>query len=238
MFVAFKMNDLLKVVTVTNDTFIISIAVVSKPWLDTLPPDLQKIVIDTGAAVQAKTQAMGGRFHQETGEMTGPALGGTVHTLPADDLAQMKTLLDPVGDARDQGSAGRARHAANGPRRRREELTTGMREILLRGAAALMAVLRVAAGAMLIASVGINFANIIGRYFFSVSLSWAEEAMLFLMIGCVFLGAGRSAGWAAISAWTSSSRCCRRGARKAFELFSDLVTIATCVRWRSSPGRS
>src|SRR5262249_56005111 len=57
VFVAFKMNDLLKVVTVTNDTFIISIAVVSKPWLDTLPADLQKAVIDAGAAVQGKTQA-------------------------------------------------------------------------------------------------------------------------------------------------------------------------------------
>ena len=53
-----------------------------------------------------------------------------------------------------------------------------------------MTVLRVAAGAMLIASVGINFANIIGRYVFSVSITWAEEAMLFLTIGSVFLAAG------------------------------------------------
>src|ERR1700691_1557209 len=51
VFVAFKMNDLLKVVTVTNDTFIISIAVVSKPWLDKLPADLQKIVIDSRSAI-------------------------------------------------------------------------------------------------------------------------------------------------------------------------------------------
>ena len=57
-----------------------------------------------------------------------------------------------------------------------------------------MTALRIAAGAMLVASVGINFANIIGRYFLSVSLSWAEEAMLFLMIGCVFLAAG-PVGW-------------------------------------------
>jgi TRAP-type C4-dicarboxylate transport system permease small subunit len=40
----------------------------------------------------------------------------------------------------------------------------------------------------LMASVGINFINIIGRYFFSVSLPWAEEMMLFLMVGCVFTG--------------------------------------------------
>ena len=57
VFVAFKMNDLLKTITVTNDTFINSIVVVSKVWLDTLPPDLQKVVIDSGAPVQAKTQA-------------------------------------------------------------------------------------------------------------------------------------------------------------------------------------
>ena len=102
-------------------------------------------------------------------------------------------------------------------------------EILRRSAIALMAVLRVAAGAMLIASVGINFANIIGRYFLSVSLSWAEEVMLFLMIGCVFLAAG-PVGWmgrnirmdVVVSALPPRLRA-------GFEIFSDLVTIATCI---------
>src|ERR1700730_9466005 len=104
-----------------------------------------------------------------------------------------------------------------------------MIDIMLRGATALMAVLRVAAGLMLVASVAINFANIIGRYFLSVSLSWAEEAMLFLMIGAVFLGAA-PVGWL--------GRHIRMdvivsllppGPRKIFEVFADLVTIATCV---------
>ncbi|MGH6671911.1 MAG: TRAP transporter small permease [Xanthobacteraceae bacterium] len=40
----------------------------------------------------------------------------------------------------------------------------------------------------LAASVTINFINIVGRYVFSVSLPWAEEIMLFLMVGCVFTG--------------------------------------------------
>jgi TRAP-type C4-dicarboxylate transport system permease small subunit len=104
-----------------------------------------------------------------------------------------------------------------------------MINILRRSANALMAALRVAAGAMLIISIGINFANIIGRYVFSVSISWAEEAMLFLMIGCVFLGAP-PVGWlgrhirmdVAVSILPA-------GARKLLELFSDLVTIATCI---------
>jgi TRAP-type C4-dicarboxylate transport system permease small subunit len=104
-----------------------------------------------------------------------------------------------------------------------------MRETLRRSAVALVTVLRAAAGAMLIASVGINFANIIGRYFFRVSLSWAEEAMLFLMIGCVFLGAG-PVGWMGrhIRMDVVVSMLPPR-ARRAFDLFSDLVTIATCL---------
>jgi TRAP-type C4-dicarboxylate transport system permease small subunit len=104
-----------------------------------------------------------------------------------------------------------------------------MRESLRRGAAALVAMLRIAAGAMLVASVGINFANIIGRYFFRVSLSWAEEAMLFLMIGCVFLGAA-PVGWMGrhIRMDVVVSLLPPR-LRNAFEIFSDLVTIATCV---------
>src|SRR5580704_11548693 len=104
-----------------------------------------------------------------------------------------------------------------------------MRNVLLRGAHALIAVLRIAAGTMLIASVAINFANIIGRYFLSVSLSWAEEAMLFLMIGSVFLAAP-PVGWLGrhIRMDVVVSLLPPR-LREIFEIFSDLVTIATCI---------
>jgi TRAP-type C4-dicarboxylate transport system permease small subunit len=63
-----------------------------------------------------------------------------------------------------------------------------MIEAVLKGVRWLLTLTRAAAGIFLIASVAINFANIIGRYFFSVSLPWAEEIMLFLMVGCVFTG--------------------------------------------------
>jgi TRAP-type C4-dicarboxylate transport system substrate-binding protein len=102
VFVSFKMNDLLKVVTVTNDTFIISIAVVSKPWLDTLPADLQKVVLDAGAAVQSKAQAWEVDFTNKLAS-DWTALGGTVQMLPSEDLTRMKTLLDPVGDEATKG---------------------------------------------------------------------------------------------------------------------------------------
>jgi TRAP-type C4-dicarboxylate transport system permease small subunit len=61
---------------------------------------------------------------------------------------------------------------------------------LLRGARAAVAVLRVLAGILLLASVALNFTNVLGRYFFSDSIYWAEEIMLYLMVGCVFLGNG------------------------------------------------
>jgi C4-dicarboxylate transporter DctQ subunit len=104
-----------------------------------------------------------------------------------------------------------------------------MRNIFMRGVDALLAVLRTAAGIMLVASVGINFFNIIGRYVFSISISWAEEAMLFLMIGCVFLGAGPVGYLGRHIRMDVVVLALPPRARKFFEIFSDLVTIATCV---------
>ena len=97
VFVAFKMNDLIKTITITNDTYINSIAVVSKAWLDTLPPDLQKMVIDTAVPVQAKTQSWEFDFNKKL-EGDWAALGGNVHRFSADDQAKLKTLLAPVAD--------------------------------------------------------------------------------------------------------------------------------------------
>jgi TRAP-type C4-dicarboxylate transport system permease small subunit len=57
-----------------------------------------------------------------------------------------------------------------------------------RAVAEVLAFTRSVSAICLMASVLINFANIIGRYFFSISIPWAEEIMLFLMVGCVFTG--------------------------------------------------
>lgn len=97
VFVSMKMNDLLKVITRTNDTFIVGIAVVSKTWLDSLPPDLQKIVVDTGQQLQGKAQDWNTQFIAQLTQQWS-SVGGSLHMLSADDLAKMKTLLDPVGD--------------------------------------------------------------------------------------------------------------------------------------------
>jgi TRAP-type C4-dicarboxylate transport system permease small subunit len=63
-----------------------------------------------------------------------------------------------------------------------------MIEAVHKGIQRLLEITRTASAICLIGSVAINFANIVGRYFFSVSIPWAEEIMLFLMVGCVFTG--------------------------------------------------
>jgi TRAP-type C4-dicarboxylate transport system permease small subunit len=65
-----------------------------------------------------------------------------------------------------------------------------MTDQFLRGVRALVSVLRILAGVLLVASIALNFANVIGRYFFNMSIFWAEEVMLYLMVACVFLGNG------------------------------------------------
>jgi TRAP-type C4-dicarboxylate transport system permease small subunit len=65
-----------------------------------------------------------------------------------------------------------------------------MAETVLRGVRGLVAILRGIAAILLVLSVALNFANVVGRYCFGFSIYWAEEVMLFLMVGCVFLGNG------------------------------------------------
>src|SRR6516164_1044396 len=102
-----------------------------------------------------------------------------------------------------------------------DHITTGVRRLL--------AVTRAAAALFLITSVAINFVNIVGRYFFSVSIPWAEEIMLFLMVGCVFTGCcavaweGRQIRMDVVVGLLPAK------ARDLFALMSELALIATAV---------
>lgn len=54
IYVNFKFQKLGTVLTQTDDTLLISTGLVSKKWLDGLPGDLRKIVLDEGKKVQAR----------------------------------------------------------------------------------------------------------------------------------------------------------------------------------------
>jgi TRAP-type C4-dicarboxylate transport system permease small subunit len=60
----------------------------------------------------------------------------------------------------------------------------------VRGVDAIMGVVRAVIGGLLVISVLLNLANVIGRKFLSAPIVGAEEVMSFLMIAVVFLGAG------------------------------------------------
>lgn len=52
-----------------------------------------------------------------------------------------------------------------------------------------LGVIRAVLGALILAGVGINFANVVGRYVFLKPIIWAEEVLVFIMVWCVMLGA-------------------------------------------------
>ena len=104
-----------------------------------------------------------------------------------------------------------------------------MMDGLVKGVRWLLMVTRTISGICLLASVAINFVNIIGRYFFSVSIPWAEEIMLFLMVGCVFTGCcavaweGRQIRMDVVVTMLPDK------VRDFFALLSELVMIATAA---------
>lgn len=104
-----------------------------------------------------------------------------------------------------------------------------MIESIVTGVRWLLAVTRSLAGICLLGSVAINFANIIGRYFFAVSIPWAEEIMLFLMVGCVFTGCcavawdGRQIRMDVVVSMLPAK------VRDLLNLLSELVLIGTAV---------
>ena len=52
-----------------------------------------------------------------------------------------------------------------------------------------LGMIRAALGALILVGVGINFANVVGRYVFLKPIIWAEEILVFIMVWCVMLGA-------------------------------------------------
>ena len=100
---------------------------------------------------------------------------------------------------------------------------------VIKGVRWLLALTRAAAAIFLITSVAINFANIIGRYFFSISIPWAEEIMLFLMVGCVFTGCCAVAWEGRQIRMDVVVNMLPPQLRELVNVFSELVLIATAI---------
>ncbi len=82
---------------------------------------------------------------------------------------------------------------------------------------------------LMLIAVALNFANIVGRYVFFRPIASAEEIMLFLTVGTVFLG-NSVVGWEGKQLRMDVLlHAMPDGVRRAFEVAADVTMIAVCV---------
>jgi TRAP-type C4-dicarboxylate transport system substrate-binding protein len=97
VYVNLKFNDIAKVLTAVNDTMIVSVAVVSRAWLNRLPADLRQIVIEEGNKLQARVNPQS-RVMDEAMVQKWRAAGGELITQPDADQERVRQLLAGVGE--------------------------------------------------------------------------------------------------------------------------------------------
>ncbi len=92
----FNLQNVGKTLLQTHDTLLISFACLSKAWLDKLPPDLSKIIVDQARKLQpwARQTAV-----DEMAELDQKWIdrGGEIVTLPPDEQAELEKRLKPIG---------------------------------------------------------------------------------------------------------------------------------------------
>jgi TRAP-type C4-dicarboxylate transport system permease small subunit len=98
--------------------------------------------------------------------------------------------------------------------------------LFARGETALVSILRGVIGAIMLGAVGVNLANIIGRYVFSHPFIWAEEIMQFLSVWAVMLGAAVITREAAHLRMDALHHMAPPRVRQVLDLFTDVVAFA------------
>lgn len=101
--------------------------------------------------------------------------------------------------------------------------------LLARGEAVLAGILRGVVGALMLGAVGVNLANIVGRYVFARPFIWAEEIMQFLDVWAVMLGAAVIAREASHLRMDALHHLASPRVRRALDLLTDVVTFAVVV---------
>lgn len=97
VYVNLKFNEISKQLTESNDTMVVSVGVVSRAFLNRLPPDLRQMVIDEGNKVQARMMPRSRQIDDEARKRW-VEVGGEWLRFPAADQARMRTLLSGIGE--------------------------------------------------------------------------------------------------------------------------------------------
>ncbi|HTV35641.1 MAG TPA: TRAP transporter substrate-binding protein [Xanthobacteraceae bacterium] len=109
VYVPFHYVDAAKYVTETNQPAIFSIMEVSQKWFDTLPKDLQEIVVKDAASESVAINPWALDFRHKM-QKDWVAQGGELISLPPDEQAAMMKTLSSVGE--DVSKSDPALHAA------------------------------------------------------------------------------------------------------------------------------
>ena len=109
------------------------------------------------------------------------------------------------------------------------EAATASRANAARAVEALAAFIQALSAALLLVAVAINFANIVGRYVFLSPIASAEEVMLFLLVGIVFLGNSVVGFEGKQLRMDVLLHALPPRLRHALEVLADLTMIAVCV---------
>jgi TRAP-type C4-dicarboxylate transport system substrate-binding protein len=97
VFTTFKYADVAKYVIETDQPYLNSLVVMSKKWLATLPPDLQKIVRADAAKVSKEIVPWDKEFFNKQRDVW-KGQGGVLISLPANEQAAMIAKVNSIGN--------------------------------------------------------------------------------------------------------------------------------------------
>ena len=97
VYVNLKFNEISKTLTQVNDTMIVSVAAISRAWLNKLPADLREMVLDEAAKMQPRMMAQS-RTLDDAMRKRWIEAGGEFVSLPPADVARLGQLLGGVGE--------------------------------------------------------------------------------------------------------------------------------------------
>lgn len=93
----FNLHTVSTVLTETQDTMLVCFAAFSKKWLDGLPADLRKIVMDEARGLQEFARQQG-LDENKTLAAKWAERGGKIINLPPEDMVELKKRLETVGE--------------------------------------------------------------------------------------------------------------------------------------------
>ena len=98
IYTTMRYYDAGKFVINTDQPYVNSIGVMSKKWMDTLSPDLQKVVNDAGAKITAEITPYVKDFFAEQTKIFTTTGGGTIFDMPKAEHDAMIAKVSTIGD--------------------------------------------------------------------------------------------------------------------------------------------